>query len=109
MNGQNLSVYDFIVDIIPGVIAVLLVLSVLPAGVVGGIGLTDVTLGLSVLIIVFGHFIGHLVQAVTSAVNDRVYFWRRVVYPFEEKLVEAVAGSVHGAAVKVPSNQISSS
>lgn len=94
MNGTNLSVYDFIVDIIPGVFAVLLVLSVLPASVVGGLGVTDLTLGSSVLIVVFGYFVGHLVQAVASPVDDWVYFRRHDGYPFERKLAEADDDSV---------------
>ncbi|MDG5760492.1 hypothetical protein QA600_14215 [Natronococcus sp. A-GB1] len=94
MNGQNLTVYDFVVDLIPGVFAILLALSLLPAESIDGIDITEVTVGSSVLVIVLGYFVGHLVQAVASPIDNWVYFLWREDYPFEKSLEEARSGSV---------------
>lgn len=94
MNGQNLTVYDFVVDLIPGVFSILLALSLLPAESVKGVAVSNLTVGSSVLIVVLGYFVGHLVQAVASPVDNWVYFLRRDEYPFERALDEAQSGSV---------------
>ena len=94
MNGYNLTLYDFVVDIIPGVFAILLGLSLLPAGSIAAINIAEVTVGTSVLIVVLGYFVGHLVQAVASRVDRCIYFLRRDEYPFEQAIAEAKSDSV---------------
>lgn len=96
MNSQSLTVYDFIVDIIPGAIAILLFLSLLPADVVAGLNVASITVGSSILVIVLGYFVGHLLQATASPIDDWVYFYYHDEYPFEEALQEASDGSVEG-------------
>lgn len=94
MSGYNLTLYDFVVDIVPGVFAILLGLSLLPARTISAVNLAELTVGTSVLIVVIGYFMGHLVQAVASRVDEWVYFWRRDEYPFEKAIAEARSDSV---------------
>ncbi|MDL0135672.1 hypothetical protein PNP85_02715 [Halobacterium salinarum] len=94
MNGHNLTVYDFVVDLIPGVLAILIVVSLLPAETIGGLDLAEMTVGSSALIVVLGYFVGHLVQAVASPIDKKVYIWRQDHYPFEQALAEARDDSV---------------
>lgn len=94
MNSQNLTIYDFVVDIVPGALAILLFLSLLPVDVVAGLDIGDITVGSSILVIVLGYFIGHLIQAVASPIDNWVYFLRRDEYPFEKTLQEASSDSV---------------
>lgn len=89
MNQQNLSIYDFIVDVIPGSIGILLTISLLPAKYSGQFGFGDLSLGSSILIIVVGYLVGHLIQAVASPIDRCVYFRFNDRYPFEEILREA--------------------
>lgn len=94
MNSQNLTIYDFVVDIVPGALAILVFLSLLPIDVVAGLDIADITVGSSILVIVLGYFIGHLIQAVASPIDNWVYFLRRDEYPFEKTLQEASSDSV---------------
>jgi|GEM_PF-3751131 len=89
MNQQNLTIYDEIVDIIPGTVAILLAISVLPADYIGDFGVNNLTLGSGLLIIVGGYLMGHLVQAVASPIDEWVYFQHHENYPFEAVLQEA--------------------
>lgn len=94
MNSQSLTIYDFIVDIVPGALAILLFLSLLPPDVVAGWNIADITVGSSILVIVLGYFVGHLLQAIASPIDHGVYFYRRDEYPFEKALQEASSDSV---------------
>lgn len=94
MNGYNLSVYDFLVDLVPGVITILLAVSLLPTESIEGVDIAEVTVGSSVLIVVLGYVVGQLVQAVASLIDKQVYFLRREEYPFEQVLEEAPSDSV---------------
>lgn len=94
MNGQSLTVYDFVVDIVPGALAIVLALSLLPAATVNGINISEVTVGSSVLIVVFGYFVGHVIQGVASPIDDAVYNKYNDSYPFERALEEASSDSV---------------
>lgn len=94
MNGQKLTVYDFVVDIVPGALAIVLVLSLLPAEVVNAIDISQLTVGSSVLIVVLGYFVGHVVQAFASPIDNTVYKTHKDGYPFERALKEASNGSV---------------
>jgi hypothetical protein len=96
MNTQNLTIYDFVVDLIPGLIAILLFTSLLPTRVVDELNITDITLGSSLLVIVIGYFVGHLIQAVASPIDNWVYLRWRDDYPFEEALKQAEENSVKG-------------
>jgi len=94
MNGQNLTVYDFVVDIVPGALAIVLALSLLPAETVNNINISQVTVGSSVLIVIFGYFIGHVIQAFASPIDNAVYKNHKKGYPFERALNEASEGSI---------------
>jgi hypothetical protein len=94
MKTQNLTIYDFIVDLIPGTIAILLFISLLPVNIIEKVNIADITLGSSLLVIVLGYFIGHLIQAVASPIDDCVYQRRHDDYPFEEALKEVEKDSV---------------
>ena len=94
MTIQKLTIYDFVVDIVPGAIAILLFISLLPVDVIDEFNIADITLGSSLLVIVLGYFVGHLIQAVASPIDDWVYLSRRDDYPFEETLKEAKEDSV---------------
>lgn len=96
MNTQSLTIYDFIVDIVPGALAILLFLSLLPADVVAGWDIADITVGSSILVIVLGYFVGHLLQAIASPIDNWVYFSCHDEYPFEEALQNASNDSVEG-------------
>jgi hypothetical protein len=94
MNGQNLTVYDFVVDIVPGALAIVLTLSLLPAEAVNKVDVSQVTVGSSVLIVVFGYFVGHMIQAFASPIDNAVYMNHKGAYPFERALSGAKNGSV---------------
>jgi hypothetical protein len=88
MNQQNLTIYDFIVDVIPGAVAILLAVSVLPSKYLEDLSFSNLSLGSSILIIVLGYLIGHLIQAIASPVDRWVYFKHNDKYPFEAALEE---------------------
>lgn len=94
MTVEKLTIYDFVVDLTSGVVAIILAWTLLPAGMIEGFELAEVTLGSGLLVVVVGYFVGHLVQGVASPIDTWVYFLRRDEYPFEARFKEVEEGTV---------------
>lgn len=98
MSAQNFSVYDFVVDVVPGVTAVILLLSVAPTEMIGQLSPENLTVGSGFLVVIIGYFIGHVVQALASPIDVRMYFRYHDDFPFEEvlKTVDDQDGVING-------------
>ena len=89
MSAQNLSVYDFVVDVIPGVVAIGLLFSVAPAETLGQLSREQLTVGSGFIVVITGYFIGHVIQALASPIDLRVYSRYHEMFPFEGALETA--------------------
>lgn len=89
MSAQNLSVYDFVVDVIPGVVAIGLLFSVAPAETLGQLSHEQLTVGSGFIVVITGYFIGHVIQALASPIDLRVYSRYHEMFPFEGALETA--------------------
>lgn len=89
MVAQQFSVYDFIVDIIPGGVAIILIISILPESYATFGALPDSGLLQSSIFLVLSYPIGHLVQAVASPVDTWLAKRKNRAYPFEDQLTLA--------------------
>ena len=89
MSAQNLSVYDFVVDIIPGVAAIILLFSVARSETLRQLGPEYLTVGSGFLVVIIGYFIGHVIQALASPIDLKVYFRYHEDFPFEDVLKTA--------------------
>jgi hypothetical protein len=95
MVTRSFSVYDFLVEIIPGALGLLLILSLLPPEYSALQRATDVGIFEGTLLLVVSYVIGHLIQAVVSPfdtwwMKQEFEIWRlskqNRLYPFENLL-----------------------
>lgn len=86
MSAQNLSVYDFVVDVIPGVAAIILLFSVTPSETLGQLSTEHLTVGSGLFVVIIGYFVGHVIQALASPVDLKIYLQYHDDFPFEEVL-----------------------
>lgn len=88
VTAKQFSVYDFLVDLIPGIIVIVVCFSLLPYSyIVGIVGNASVFQG--VLLLGVGYVLGQILQAVASPIDSWYTRYRGHKYPFEERVSKA--------------------
>lgn len=98
MSTRSFSVYDFFVDIIPGSLALLLMISLLPADYTAIDWITEMGIFEGTLFLLVSYILGHFVQSIASPIDSwwmerKFQVWKIVkedqLYPFENLLDRA--------------------
>ena len=98
MSADKFSFYDFFVNIVPGTVALLIFISLLPAQYDAMSIVSDVSLLSGSAFLILSYILGHLVQSIASPVDSwwmtkSFQFWimnkEDRLYPFENLLTKA--------------------
>lgn len=98
MSTRSFSVYDFVVDIIPGALTLVLIASLLPADYTAIDRITEIGIFEGTLFLLVSYILGHLVQSVASPIDSwwmkrEFQLWKIAkenrLYPFENLLAKA--------------------